>query len=128
MFDLQTYLRRLKQEIIDHPPECALPCNLSDEWLMLLERDCRNGIPLPGQKRVGNTQDFICAPFYLVLHLLTADTNELVVSGAELEQYCRELQLEITQEIARRAGQSTSPPATLQTIFSRKDSHEKPSH
>lgn len=128
MFDLQTHLQRLQHEIIDHPPQDALPCNLSEEWLLLLDRDCQNGLPPPGQKIEGSARDFICAPIHIVLHLLTENADEVEVSYTEMEQYCRELQLEITQEISRRSGQATSTPATLETIFSRKSFHEKPAH
>lgn len=114
-----TDLQRLSEEIIRQPLEKALPCNLSDEWLHLMERDFRIALRNDDLDVVGDPLDYMKAPLTLIGHLAVGKNNGAwaAIDEGKLVRYFLLYQAEILLEIARRNGSVDSPPATLETIF-----------
>lgn len=126
-----TDLQRLSEEIIRQPLEKALPCNLSDEWLHLLERDFRIALRDDDAEVVGNPLDYMQAPLTLIGHLAVEKNNSawVEIDVEKLFRYFQLYQAEILLEIARRKGSVASPPATLETIFMKREIYLlRPSH
>lgn len=113
-------IRRLKCEVLDRGPEAALPCNLPDEWLRLLARDLE--MVLQGQYERSN---YLNAPLAIVIQLLQAKScnseTEVSFSEEELLHYLQYLEIEIALEMVRRAANIVARPATIETIFTDRD-------
>lgn len=118
-----TDLQRLSEEIIRQPLEKALPCNLSDEWLHLLERDFRIALRNDDLDLVGDPLDYMKAPLTLISHLAVGKNNGAwaAIDEDKLFRYFLLYQAEILLEIARRNGSVDSPPATMETIFTERE-------
>ncbi len=96
-------LERLALEILCEPPHSALPCNLSDDLLNLVQRDldrwrCR-------YEQAGG-MEFPLVPLTLALHLLVGESNgcgramPLSELGQFLEEYGAEVRLERLKRLA----------------------------
>ena len=113
-------LQKLKDEVLDHGAEAALPCNLSDKWLGLLERDIRM-LLLEG----GDDHSYMTAPLAIVCQILLGKHpnkgNRVTFTEEELFNYLKDLHEEITLEIIRRHDVIAPIPATLATIFTNRD-------
>ena len=113
-------LSLLQAEVLAHPPVKALPSNLSDDWLDLLERDlacyfreseedadCGSGLP---------------APLAVVLHLLLAKSNGKQASVAvdKLEEYLSMFRHELALEMISRRTDLKVSGASLKTILTKR--------
>lgn len=118
-YEKLTDLQRLSEEIIRQPLEKALPCNLCDEWLHLLERDFRIALRKDDVEVVGDPLDYMGAPLALIGHIAVGKNNSAwaAIDEDKLFRYFQLYQAEILLEIARRKGSVASPPASLETIF-----------
>lgn len=118
-----TNLQRLSEEIIRQPLEKALPCNLSNEWLHLMERDFRIALRNDDLDVVGDPLDYMKAPLTLISHLAVGKNNGAwaAIDEGKLVRYFLLYQAEILLEIARRNGSVDSPPATVETIFTERE-------
>lgn len=107
-------LAKLKREVLDLGPEAALPHNLPDVWLSLLDRDLEMFL-------LEQVMDscYLTAPLAIVAHILLGKKGgEISFSMTELFKFMQDLRTEISLEIVRRCMGIASEPATLDTIFS----------
>lgn len=115
-----TDLEKLAQEVLrDRPPDSALPCNLSDEWLDLISRDldvCFGDIDADGETP---SKSHMAAPLALIVHLLFAKKGGegVKVAFEELGQYLSDFRIEIALELVTRSTNLAASRATVQTIF-----------
>jgi hypothetical protein len=112
----RTDLARLKTEILDGDASRALPCNLSESWLLLLARDLEEVV---GDGPCDAASQFMPGPAAVVMHILASRVQEapLAVSFEQFFQHLREYRLELALELVRRKTQTPLSPATLDTIL-----------
>ncbi|RYE02407.1 MAG: hypothetical protein EOP50_00035 [Sphingobacteriales bacterium] len=112
-------VERLKTEILANASVSALPCNMSDEWLMLLARDLSEALDHPDIPCIARTRSALFAAMAVVMYLLTEKlkTRQLAVSPELLRDYCRRYQMELQLELMRRRVGIPLIPATLETIL-----------
>ena len=111
-----TDLARLGDEVLSGSPEAALPCNLSNHWLVMIARDLEM---LTGHDESRGSGHYVSAPAALVAHILLGRTNSALtrISIDDLSQIFCDLLIEINLELVRRNGPMDVEPATLGTIF-----------
>lgn len=111
-------LERLSNEVLRQGAEATLPCNLTDEWLDLLERDLEMIL------QEGN-HNYLTAPLAMVTHILFykngGKKKEVTFSEEDLFNYLRFLYFEIALEKVRRYTDLAPPPATLETILTNRN-------
>lgn len=110
----QSDLLQLKCEVLDQGPEAALPCNLSDKWLVMLARDIEML-----QEETDSDHSYLSAPLAIIIQLLLGKSgqSEGSISIEELFKYLQYLQIEIVLEVTRRSVDVTLVPATMETIL-----------
>jgi len=118
----ETDLYRLEQEILQQPPQAALPANLSQEWLGLINRDLEVALDDYGDDPA---LGMACSvpPIFLILHLLSGKYGRKLglteVSQDDLVRLLCLYQTEIVLELSRRRGGARFEPATVETMFER---------
>lgn len=111
-------LHRLGREVLSGPPEAALPCNLSDDWLNLIARDL--DFALEGiDDQPKSSRSYASAPLALILHILHGQRSggEISVHLDVLRRYFEDLRIEVNLEILNRRTAAKVMPATLDSIF-----------
>jgi hypothetical protein len=117
MFDAllpESDLTLLAEQVLSQASAAALPCNLSDEWLALIERDLDCSLA-----RDDDDSPSLAAPLALVIHILAdphRDTEQFV-PDEDLESHLKDYQIEIALEVVRRKTGIQTNPATMATIF-----------
>jgi hypothetical protein len=113
-----TDLKRLKEEVLSKPPEAALPCNLSREWISLIARDIdhvfEDGIST--EEGAGH----LAAPLALIAHLLCAKSGRQRVK-LDVDAFldcCSSYRTELALEAMNRDTCMRGSSASLETIFS----------
>lgn len=116
-------VERLKTEILANARVTALPCNMSDEWLMLLDRDFTEALEHPDAPCIPRTRSALFAPMAVIMCLLAEkqNTRELAVPLDLLHQHCQKYQTELQLELVRRETDAPLTPATLETILTNRD-------
>lgn len=118
---LPSRLAELAAQVRSQPPAAALPCNLSDELLELV------AIDLDAMLNEDKTQDSGGAAeaqaLGLVLHILADQPGdgEPGILFANLFAAIEDYRLEITMELKKRRTGIYTIPATMETIFMRRD-------
>lgn len=114
---LVTFLAQLRFQ----PPAAALPCNLSDEQLELVARDLDAMLSTVKPQDAGSGPDALSLG--LVLHILAGQPGdgEPGISVEDIFAAVEDYRLEITAELRCRRTGMRSTPATMETIFSRRD-------
>ncbi|MBU3557198.1 hypothetical protein ICN18_06100 [Polynucleobacter sp. Ross1-W9] len=111
-------MERLSKEVLKQGAESALPCNLPDEWLDLLERDLEMILQ-------EGDHSYLTAPLAIVAHLMFhkngGNRKEVTFSEGDLYNYLRYLHFEIALETVRRNTNIAPEPATLETILTNRD-------
>ncbi len=111
-------IERLSKEVFQLGAEAALPCNLPDEWLDLLERDLEMILQ-------EGDHSYLTAPLAIVVHLMFhkngGNGKEVTFSEEDLFNYLRYLHFEIALEGVRRNTNIAPAPATLETILTNRD-------
>lgn len=111
-------MKELSEEVLSRGAEGALPCNLSDKWIDLLERDLQMILE-------EGDQSYLTAPLALVAHILFNKSGrkvkEVKFSEEELFKYLQYLYFEISLETVRRHTNIAPLPATLETILTNRD-------
>lgn len=110
-------LAELNNDVLRHPADAALPCNLSDKWLTLLARDLEHCVgDSIGAPDAGH---YMAAPLAAILHLLSGKSDSASPPHRleEIYEYFKDYHVEITLEIVRRSTDITPEPATIETIF-----------
>lgn len=112
-------LLKLKNEVLDHGAEAALPANLPDLWVELLAHDLdmlRDGV---GEDSDGH--NYLTAPLAIIAHILLGkqggNEKQVSFSDEDLHNYLSSLRFEIALEEIRRWTDLSPEPATLKTIF-----------
>lgn len=110
-------LELLQREVIDHPAQAALPCNLSDSWLYLISRDL--GESVGGECEINETPVIALAPLALILKLMASDPkfDREDFSVQRLMGLVNDFRMEVCIEIIRRRAVIDRTPATLKSIF-----------
>lgn len=125
---LPSTLTRLAAQVFSQPPAAALPCNLSDELLELA------AIDLDAMLNEDSPEDFGGGPeaqaLGLVLHILAGQPGdgEPGLLLADLFAAVEDYRLEITMELKNRRTGMHTIPATLETIFKRRDTNDENRH
>lgn len=116
-------VERLKTEILANARVTALPCNMSDEWLMLLVRDFTEALDHPDAPCIERTRSALFAAMAVILYLLTEknNTQQVAVPLELMHEYCRRYQMELQLELLRRQTDARLKPATLETILTNRD-------
>jgi len=113
-------LARFQKEVMAHGAEAALPCNLSDEWIALLNRDLTMLLD-PENEDDG----YLTVPLALVIHLLLGKrgnkSGEMTFSEEELHKYLQYLHFELAAEEVSRNTEISLNRATLETIFTNRN-------
>jgi len=111
-------MERLGKEVLKQGAEAALPCNLPDEWLDLLERDLEMILQ-------EGDHSYLTAPLAIVFHLMFhkhgGKGKEVTFSEEDLFNYLRFLYFEISLETVRRNTNIAPAPATLETILTNRN-------
>ena len=111
-------IERLSKEVLQQGAEAALPCNLPDEWLDLLERDLEMILQ-------EGDHSYLTAPLAMVVHILFhkhgGKGKEVTFSEEDLFNYLRFLYFEVSLETVRRHTDIAPLPATLETILTNRD-------
>ncbi len=110
-------LAELNNDVLRHPADAALPCNLSNKWLTLLARDLEHCVgDSIGAPDAGH---YMAAPLAAILHLLSGKSDSASPPHRleEIYEYFKDYHVEITLEIVRRNTDITPEPATIETIF-----------
>lgn len=110
-------LEELNNEVLNRPPDAALPCNLSEKWLNLLARDLEHCV---GENTTApDTGDYMAAPLAAILHLLSgkSDRPETPLRLEEIYDYFKDYHIELALEIVRRNTDISPEPVTIDTIF-----------
>jgi hypothetical protein len=116
-------VERLKTEILANARVTALPCNMSDEWLMLLVRDFTEALDHPDAPCIERTRSALFAAMAVIFYLLTEKncSRQLAVPLEVMHEYCRLYQMELQLELARRETDAPLTPASLETILTNRD-------
>ena len=111
-------MERLSKEVLKLGAEAALPCNLPDEWLDLLERDLEMILQ-------EGDHSYLTAPLAIVVHLMFhkhgGKGEKVTFSEEDLFNYLRYLHFVIALETVRRNTDLAPMPATLETILTNRD-------
>ena len=111
-------MERLSKEVLKQGAAAALPCNLPDEWLDLLERDLEMILQ-------EGDHSYLTAPLAMVAHLLFHKNGgkgkKVTFSEEDLFKYLQFLHFEIAIETVRRNTDLAPMPATLETILTNRD-------
>ena len=111
-------MERLSKEVLKQGAEAALPCNLPDEWLDLLERDLEMILQ-------EGDHSYLTAPLAMVVHLIFhkhgGKDKKVTFSEEDLSNYLRYLYFEISLETVRRNTNIAPAPATLETILTNRN-------
>ncbi len=111
-------MERLSKEVLKQGAEAALPCNLTDEWLELLERDLEMILQ-------EGDHSYLTAPLAMVAHLLFHKNGgkgkKVTFSEEDLFKSLQFLHFEIALETVRRNTDIAPMPATLETILTNRD-------
>lgn len=113
----ESNLAELNNDVLRHPADAALPCNLSDKWLTMLARDLEHCVgDSIGAPDAGH---YMAAPLAAILHLLSGKSDSASPPHRleEIYEYFKDYHVEITLEIVRRNTDITPEPATIETIF-----------
>lgn len=110
-------LSLLKEQVLDHPPEAALPSNLSDYWLDLIGRDLDVCFGELDPERDGPTH--MAVPLALVIHLVSGkqETRDIQIELEQFQDHLVTLRAEIALEQINRQTKTHINAATLETIF-----------
>ena len=116
----QSDLTRLASDVLEKAPAAALPCNLSDEWLLLIERDLA---ACSGELVNDESASHMAAPLALIIHLLVGKNRHdaQFVGISDFQRYLEDYRLEICLEMVNRKTSVSTIPATLTTIFENRD-------
>lgn len=108
-------LEKLKSEILTYPPEAALPCNLSDDWLMQVDASLEQVLDVGGDQ----ASSYLTGPLALILHVLRGKTglDQFEVSEEALMGHFIDYRIEVALETVNRSTDIKSTSATLDTIF-----------
>lgn len=111
-------MERLSKEVLSNKIGAALPCNLSDEWLDLVERDLRMVLE-------EGDHSYLTVPLAIIAQIMF-DKNgrrgkKVTFSEEDLFNYLRYLYFEICLETVRRNTDIAPMPATLETILTNRD-------
>ena len=108
-------LGRLKAEVLDGPPENALPCNLSDYWLHQVGESLERVLEHPGEE----SEKYMAGPLALIIRILfgKAGGNEMVVADEDLFAHFQDYRIEVALEEVNRKTSIKSTSATIETIF-----------
>lgn len=111
-------MERLSKEVLKKGADAALPCNLSDEWLDLLERDLEMILQ-------EGDHSYLTAPLAMVAHLMFhkhgVKGRKVTFSEEDLFKYLKFLHFEIALETVRRNTNIAPISATLETILTNRD-------
>jgi hypothetical protein len=111
-------MERLSKEVLNQGAEAALPCNLPDEWLDLLERDLEMILQ-------EGDYSYLTAPLAILAHLMLhkngGNGKKVTLSEEDLYNYLRYLHFEIALETVRRNTNIAPEPATMETILTNRD-------
>lgn len=112
-----TDLSLFEKEVLFHHPDVALPKNLSDHWLDLIERDLE--VLLGDREPEYDVSLHRGGPVALVMRLLAGKkgTNSIEIELEKLQTYLIKLQVEINLELINRRTDVRTSSATLETIF-----------
>lgn len=113
-----TSMKEFKKEVLWKSGEAGLPCNLSDRWLELLERDL--SVISSDDKPEDEVIPYAPAPISLVMRLISAKQNNKTVDVDmdKMFEYLDLLKIEIDSEIINRSNTGIYiKPATLKNIF-----------
>lgn len=109
---------RLAKEVLSKEIGAALPCNLPDEWIDLLERD----LDMILNK---DDQSYLTAPLAIICHIIFDKSGrkdkKVAFTEEELFKYIQYLYFEITLETVRRHTDVAPAPATLETILTNRE-------
>lgn len=119
---VMTDLLKLKEEVLNFPPEFSLPCNLSDEWLQKIAMDLEK-VVCTQEDDESNEELSAAVPMALIFHILSGKFpgNAIHRTYEVLWEHYVDLRLEVNLEILNRRTDCKSDSATLETIFTKRD-------
>jgi len=111
-------VERLSKEVLSRGIGAALPCNLPDQWIKLLERDLKMVLE-------NGDHSYVSAPLAIIFHLIHekkgGKEKKITFSEEDLFNYLRYLYFEISLETVRRNTNIAPDPATLETILTNRE-------
>lgn len=116
-------LERFLAEVLDRGAESCLPRNLSDEWLRLLGESADLWIEPPDadDAEVSKRRSVAVAAVLSILRDKDVTTTELELPWEALFDHIREYRIELALEAVHRSTDIKCEPATLATIFTKRD-------
>lgn len=114
-------LTRLAKEILKQPSAAALPCNLSDEWLTMIERDLAGVFGVI--EHYTPIEQLMAAPLALVFHILVGQGRGAgqTMPHEEVISCLNDYRIEVVLELVNRKTCAKSTQATLATIFKNRE-------
>lgn len=120
-------LAELNNDVLRHPADAALPCNLSDKWLTLLARDLEHCVgDSIGAPDAGH---YMAAPLAAILHLLSGKSDSASPPHASRRSMSISRTTTSRSRLRSFAATPTSPLSQQQSKpSSQTDAYASPSH
>jgi len=109
-------LKKFEEEIVRKGAHACLPCNLSDDWLYLLNDIYESVFG-------GSEEVTLAAPLLAIMQIMSfkLKKSDFSIEGKQMKKLIEDYRIELAFEVVSRQTELEANRADLQTIFTNRN-------